>query len=61
MASLKRNTRRRGALERLKAQLASGVKNKKMDADSSVPVTLTASDIKRIEAEIKTLESRVGA
>jgi len=49
--------RRKSALERLKIQLKKGTKVEKSSNLNEVP--LTEADIKRIEKEIKTLESRI--
>lgn len=49
--------RRKSALERLKIQLKKGTKVEKSSNLNEVP--LTESDIKRMEKEIKILESRI--
>lgn len=49
--------RRKGALERLEAQLKSGVKNTTQNG-KTVPEPLTESDITRINKEIAILKQR---
>lgn len=49
-----KQVRRQGALQRLEAQLASGVKTKKGTRDEKIP--LTDKDIKRINKEIERLK-----
>lgn len=56
MATAFKKERQRGALERLRTQLESGVKTEK---GGTAKVPLTEKNIKRIEKEIATLESRV--
>lgn len=48
--------RQQGALNRLEAQIKSGVKTKKGTRDEKIP--LTDKDIKRIEKEIQILKSK---
>ena len=50
--------RQETALNRLKAQLASGVKTKKGTYDEKIP--LTDKDVKRINKEIKKLKVKLG-
>lgn len=55
---VRKEVKQEGALKRLEAQLASGVKTKKGTHDEKVP--LTDKDIKRINKEIKKLEIKLG-
>lgn len=55
-------TRRKAALKRLEAQLASGVKpleSARLQAGPQVMQPLTEHDIKRIKKEINTLKERI--
>ena len=54
MRTEKANERRKGILGRLRAQLKSGIKKR-----GAAEEKLTDSDVKRINAEIKSLEGRV--
>lgn len=55
--TMKQSERRSRALDRLKTQLKSGVKSKKLGKWTEEP--LTPKDINRIEKEIQILESRI--
>jgi hypothetical protein len=52
---------RKGVIERLNAQLKSGVKNpgKKIGVGTNKPVPLTDSDRVRIQKELDTLKTRI--
>jgi HAMP domain-containing protein len=57
----KQRKRKISALERLKKQLKSGVKPKKVDGKTTNKnVELSESDVKRIENQINVLEKKVG-
>lgn len=55
MSGTLKHLRQKGALERLRAQLKSGVKNEKK---TNISVPLTDTDIIRINKEITTLNGR---
>jgi len=57
ISGVKKALRQKAALDRLYSQLESGVKTKKGTRDEKVP--LSDADVKRINKEIKILETKI--